>query len=61
MQLKTGHKYYTQVQFQLFVSEVQFCDFVIMTQPASGNSMLIVRIFRDMCLLTSFINVVKIF
>ncbi|XP_052245711.1 uncharacterized protein LOC127854658 [Dreissena polymorpha] len=47
MQLKTGHKYYTQVQFQLFVYEVQFCDFVIMTQPASGNSMLIVRIFRD--------------
>ena len=31
LSLKVKHRYYTQVQFQMYVLHVQFCDFVIAT------------------------------
>lgn len=31
LKLKRSHKYYTQVQMQMFISRVQFCDFIVYT------------------------------
>ncbi len=31
LHLKLNHRYYSQVQFQMFVLDVQYCDFVICT------------------------------
>ena len=31
--LKTSHRYYTQIQLQMYVNQVKYCDFVVFTQP----------------------------
>ena len=33
LSLKTGHRYYTQVQLQMRVNKVSYCDFVVYTEP----------------------------
>ncbi|XP_071119026.1 uncharacterized protein [Haliotis cracherodii] len=43
LMLKTGHKYYTQVQLQMYVHNVTYCDFVVF----SNVDMVIARIPRD--------------
>lgn len=43
MELKQTHKYYKQVQTQIFVTESQFCDFVVWTT----KSLAIVRVMPD--------------
>lgn len=47
MHLKTTHRYFTQVQFQMFAFDCLYCDFVVMTLPESGPSLVVVRILRD--------------
>lgn len=41
--IKKNHSYYYQVQMQIFICDVQFCDFVIWSPKGCG----IQRIFRD--------------
>ncbi|XP_067655510.1 uncharacterized protein [Haliotis asinina] len=43
LQLKTGHKYFSQIQLQMYVHDVSYCDFVIFT----NKDMAIVRVPRD--------------
>ena len=45
--LDKKHAYYYQVQTQIFVCEVAYCDFCICTFPESGPSMHIERIYPD--------------
>ncbi|CAC5408719.1 unnamed protein product [Mytilus coruscus] len=47
LHLKNNHKYYTQVQFQMFVYDTDYCDFVVMTSPNDVILLAIVRICRD--------------
>lgn len=44
LNLKRTHRYYTQVQFQMMVFDVQYCDFVVMTQPSGTPVLVIVRV-----------------
>jgi hypothetical protein len=46
-QLRKNHRYFTQTQFQMFVYDCNYCDFVVMTKPSSGISMLRVRLYKD--------------
>ena len=46
LQLKPSHRYYTQVQFQMYIANVDHCDFVVFTK-SEQPSMVIVRIVRD--------------
>lgn len=43
LRLRTGHNYYFQVQGEINVVDVEFCDFVVF----SGNAIYVERIFRD--------------
>lgn len=43
MQLKSQHSYYWQVQGQLLITGMEWCDFVVFAE----NDMLIQRIYRD--------------
>ncbi len=43
LHLKLNHRYYSQVQFQMFVLNVQYCDFVICTDINKHRQ----RIFFD--------------
>uniref|UniRef100_A0A3Q1EA30 YqaJ viral recombinase domain-containing protein n=1 Tax=Acanthochromis polyacanthus TaxID=80966 RepID=A0A3Q1EA30_9TELE len=43
LKLKRGHRYFTQVQMEVYVHGVAFCDFVIFTK----TDMAIIRIDRD--------------
>ncbi|SMN01988.1 hypothetical protein SPONN_289 [uncultured Candidatus Thioglobus sp.] len=45
--LDKGHAYYYQVQTQIFICKVKYCDFCICTFPGSGPSMHIERIHPD--------------
>ncbi|WAR26954.1 ING4-like protein [Mya arenaria] len=47
LKLKQKHRYYTQVQFQMLVYGVQYCDFVVLTQPSGTPSLVIIRVQRD--------------
>ncbi|CAG2244518.1 unnamed protein product [Mytilus edulis] len=47
LHLKNNHKYYTQIQFQMFVYDTDYCDFVVMTSPNDVILLAIVRICRD--------------
>ena len=47
--LKTSHHYYTQVQFQLLVTQAKFCDFVCSTK----NELSIQRLFPDIDFITN--------
>lgn len=42
-QLKQGHRYYTQVQTQIFVTESKYCAFVVWTQ----KDLVVVRVMPD--------------
>ena len=46
LRLKTGHKYYTQIQLQMHVNKVRYCDFVVFTQPCEP-CIQITRIHHD--------------
>ena len=43
LHLKHKHKYYTQIQLQMFLTKCQYCDFVVYTK----QSMVIVRVPID--------------
>jgi hypothetical protein len=47
LHLKTNHAYYYQVQAQLHVCDVKYCDFVLCTFPGSEPTVLVSRIYRD--------------
>jgi len=47
MKLKTSHRYFTQIQFQMLVYDLNYSDFVVFTLPESGPSMAIIRVSRD--------------
>ncbi|XP_048734036.1 uncharacterized protein LOC125650107 isoform X2 [Ostrea edulis] len=47
LQLKTSHRYFTQVQMQMCITKCQYCDFVVFTKCQPSASMVIVRIFWD--------------
>ncbi len=42
-ELKQGHRYYSQVQTQMFVTESAYCDFVVWTQ----RDLVVVRVLPD--------------
>lgn len=43
LHLKRKHRYYTQIQLQMFLTKCQYCDFVVYTK----QSMVIVRVPID--------------
>jgi hypothetical protein len=45
LHLKHKHRYYTQIQLQMFLTKCQYCDFVVYTK----QSMVIVRVPIDFC------------
>ncbi|XP_041374186.1 uncharacterized protein LOC121387226 [Gigantopelta aegis] len=47
MQLKANHRYYSQVQFQMYITKCQYCDFVVYTKCKPAPSMVIVRLSID--------------
>ncbi|XP_047140341.1 uncharacterized protein LOC124815619 [Hydra vulgaris] len=53
--LKTSHKYYTQIQGQMMILDVEVCDFFIWTPLESEGNYLLVRVYRD----EKFINEIK--
>nr|XP_047146120.1 uncharacterized protein LOC105849547 [Hydra vulgaris] len=53
--LKTSHKYYTQIQGQMMILDVEFCDFFIWTPLESEGNYLLVKVYRD----EKFINEIK--
>lgn len=46
--LKTSHRYFTQVQMQMFITNCQYCDFVVYTKCQPEASMVIVRVPIDL-------------
>ncbi|XP_067678814.1 uncharacterized protein [Haliotis asinina] len=50
--LRKGHKYYTQVQLQMYVHDVSYCDFVVYT----NIDMVIARIPRDIAFCASLVS-----
>ncbi|XP_033729776.1 uncharacterized protein LOC117318968 [Pecten maximus] len=47
LHLKTTHRYYTQVQFQMAICGYTYCDFVVYTKCKPAPSMVIVRVPID--------------
>lgn len=47
LHLDPGHAYYYQVQTQLFVRDVEYCDFCVCTFNGDESGIHIVRIFKD--------------
>ena len=47
LSLKSNHKYYTQVQFQMYITKCQYCDFVVFTKCKPAPSMVIIRLCID--------------
>ena len=47
MNLKQNNIYYTQVQFQMAVFNTVYTDFVVMTEPNSEMTLVILRVLRD--------------
>ena len=45
--LDRSHAYYYQVQTQIFICKVEYCDFCVCTFPESGPSVHIERIYPD--------------
>lgn len=45
-ELKVDHEYYYQVQMQIFVTNAEYCDFVVW-QPQGNQPTIIVRVFKD--------------
>jgi hypothetical protein len=60
LQLKAGHRYYTQVQFQMFITDVDYCDLVVFTK-CKPPSMVIVRVPRDNDFCTKLVTKCKKF
>ncbi|VDI17720.1 Hypothetical predicted protein [Mytilus galloprovincialis] len=47
LKLKQNHRYYTQVQLQMYLTESSYCDFVVYTK-CDPPSMVIVRLNLDL-------------
>lgn len=47
IQLKRNHAYYYQVQAQLHVCDVRYCDFVVCTFPSDEATIAVVRTYKD--------------
>jgi len=47
IELKQNHAYYYQVQAQMHICDVKYCDFVVCTFPCEVPSIFTIRIFRD--------------
>jgi len=45
--VKHSHQYYYQMQAQMFVCDVQYCDFVVCTFPAEQAEIFVKRVYRD--------------
>lgn len=58
--LKRDHQYYYQIQMQLNVTQVKYCDFVVWTNN-SFNSTFLERIFRDDDFFKTSITTARIF
>lgn len=56
LHLKTNHRYYTQVQMQMYITNCQYCDFVVYTKCQPAASMIIVRITIDKDFCQKLIN-----
>lgn len=56
LHLKKTHKYYTQVQFQMFVTNRGYCDFVLMTCPNSEYQIVNVRVAKDQEFIDHLVN-----
>ncbi|XP_036002672.1 uncharacterized protein LOC118565784 [Fundulus heteroclitus] len=55
LHLKENHRYYTQVQMQMFLTKSQYCDFVVFTKSEPA-SMCIIRITLDEKFCENLIN-----
>ena len=47
MRLKRNHKYFYQVQLELFIVNMQFCDFVVCASDDTGAEIVSERIYPD--------------
>jgi len=47
VELKKTHPYYYQVQAQMHVCDVKYCDFVVCTFPSNEATIFVIRIFQD--------------
>ncbi|CAG2215690.1 unnamed protein product [Mytilus edulis] len=61
LHLKTNHRYYTQVQFQMFILQLTFCDFVVYTKCKPSPSMVIVRVPIDVNFCHALISKCELF
>ncbi|CAG2229693.1 unnamed protein product [Mytilus edulis] len=55
LHLKTNHRYYTQIQFQMYILKVTYCDFVVFTKCKPLPSLVIIRVLIDINLCNSMI------
>ena len=56
LHLKPSHRYYTQVQLQMYLSECEYCDFVVYTKCNPSASMVIVRVPLDINFCQALVN-----
>ncbi|VDI16885.1 Hypothetical predicted protein [Mytilus galloprovincialis] len=55
LNLKTNHRYYTQIQFQMYILKVTYCDFVVYTKCKPLPSLVIIRVPIDINFCNSMI------
>ena len=57
LELKRGHRYYYQVQAQMFICDVEYCDFVVCTFSGdAGDGIFVERVLRDDSLWQASLN-----
>ncbi|KAK6176308.1 hypothetical protein SNE40_014615 [Patella caerulea] len=56
LQLKSTHRYYSQIQFQMYISKLTFCDFVVHKNCRPAPSMVIVRVALDVAFCKTLIS-----
>ncbi|VDI40629.1 Hypothetical predicted protein [Mytilus galloprovincialis] len=61
LHFKTNHRYYTQVQFQMFILQLTFCDFIVFTKCKPSPRMVIVRVSIDVNFCHALISTCELF